>query len=87
MALSHLKPLPALKTQCGPGYGLSVCPALGVLVTSDCDKNTLSVWGLPDEASDRGTCGGAWVSAGAGAGGAWQEEEEEMMVVVVVVVG
>ncbi len=71
VALTALVPLPALETQCGPGYGLAACPSLGLLVTSDKDKNTLSVWGLPGAASGGGgASGGAGASAGAGAGGA-----------------
>jgi hypothetical protein len=70
-APTELVPLPAFKTQCGPGHGLAVCPALGLLVTSDSKENTLSVWGVPGGASGGGgTTGGAGASAGAGAGGA-----------------
>ncbi len=47
-------PLPSLKTECGKGLGLAACPALGLLVTSDKDKNTLLVWGLPGGASGGG---------------------------------
>ncbi len=65
-------PLPSLKTQCGQGYGLAACPALGLLVTSDRFKDTLSVWSLPGGASggSGGVSGGAGASAGAGARGA-----------------
>jgi hypothetical protein len=71
VALNHLKPLPALKTQCGEGCGLAACPALGLLVTSGFHKNTLSVWRLPGGASaGDGASGGAGSSAGAGARGA-----------------
>jgi hypothetical protein len=70
-ALTALVLLPSLKTECGSGFGLAACPALGLLVTSDVDKNTLSVWGLPGGTSDGGgASGGAWASAEAGAGGA-----------------
>jgi hypothetical protein len=62
--LTALVPQPAFKTQCGKGWGMAACPALGLLVTSD-RVNTLSVWGLPGGAS-----GGGGASAGAGAGGA-----------------
>ena len=51
VALTALVPLPALKTTCGMGCGLAACPALGLLVTSDYINNTLSVWGLPGDAS------------------------------------
>ncbi len=47
MGLDALVPLPALKTACGRGVGLAVCPALGLLVTSNSDENTLSVFALP----------------------------------------
>ncbi len=57
-------PLPSLLTECGKGLGLAACPALGLLVTSDKDKNTLLVWGLPGGAS-----GGGGASAEAGGGG------------------
>jgi hypothetical protein len=61
-------PLPSLKTACGKGYGLAACPALGLLVTSDCDRNTLSVWRLPGDArGGGGAFGAAGPSAGAGA--------------------
>jgi hypothetical protein len=70
VALTTLVPLPALKTQCGPGCGLAACPALGLLVTSEREENTLSVWDLPGGPSDRDTSDGAWTSAGASAGGA-----------------
>ncbi len=64
-------PLPALKTQCGRGHGLAACPTLGLLVTSDKGKNTLSVWDLPGGASrDGGASGRAGASAGAVVGGA-----------------
>jgi hypothetical protein len=68
--LTALAPLPALKTQCGQGFGLAACPALGLLVTSDSEKNTLSIWGLPGGVSGGGASGGPGACAGAGAGGA-----------------
>jgi hypothetical protein len=43
-----LQPCPQLQTQTGEGCGLAACPSLGVLVTSDQDKNTLSVWSIPE---------------------------------------
>ncbi len=70
VALTALVPLPALTTACGLGWGLAACRALGLLVTSEVGKNTLSVWDLPSGASDRGASGGAGASAGAGARGA-----------------
>jgi hypothetical protein len=70
VALPALVPLPALTTACGFGWGLAACRALGLLVTSEVAKNTLSVWDLPSGASDRGVSGGAGASAGAGARGA-----------------
>ena len=57
-----LIPLPALKTKCGSGMGMAVCPALGLLVTSNHHDNTLSVFTLP------GTGAGASASAGTSAG-------------------
>ena len=64
--LSTLAPLPALKTQCGPGEGLAVCATLGLLVTSDSEENSLSVFALPGGFSMvRATADGA---SGAGAG-------------------
>ena len=47
MDLDALVPLPALKTHCGYGYGMAVCPALSLLVTSSHRDNTLSVFALP----------------------------------------
>jgi hypothetical protein len=71
VALTALMPIPALKTQCGKGFGLAACPALGLLVTSDEDDDALSVWDLPGGASGGGgACGGAGASAAAGARGA-----------------
>ncbi len=71
VALTALVPLPALKTPCGGGLGLAACPALGLLVTSDIDKNTLSVWRLPGGASGGAAAsGGTGASTGAGASGA-----------------
>ncbi len=57
--------MPSLKTQCGAGCGLAACPTLGLLVTSDYNCNTLSVWSLP-----HGPCafGGAGSAAGARVG-------------------
>ncbi len=64
-------PLPALKTLCGLGFGVAACPALGLLVTSDDKKNTLSVWDLGGGASVGGASGGAGAPGvgGASAGG------------------
>jgi hypothetical protein len=56
--LGLLVPLPALKTPCGEGVGMAVCPTLGLLVTSSTKGNTLSVFTLPDTGA----------SSGAGAG-------------------
>ena len=46
----------SFETQCGNGFGLAACPALGLLVTSDCSKDTLSAWRLDlhDDGDDRG---------------------------------
>ncbi len=59
--VATLVPLPGLKTECGTaraGFGMAVCPALGLVVTSNHHDNTLSVSTLPH--TD--------VSYGAGAG-------------------
>ena len=48
------QPFRRLSTQSGRGHGVAACPALGLLVTSDRDKNTLSVWGVPGGASGGG---------------------------------
>ena len=40
--------LPALNTKCGQGFGLAVCRSLGLVVTSNVDDNSLSVFALPD---------------------------------------
>ena len=45
-----LTPVPQFKTACGQGYGVAACPSLGLLVTSDVNNNTLSVWSLPSGA-------------------------------------
>jgi hypothetical protein len=72
VALTSLVPLPGLETECGYGCGLAACPSLGLLVTSDDDENTLSVWSLPNGGSgDGGASGEPGASAGAGACGAW----------------
>ena len=49
MDLDAMVPLPTLKTQCGPGrgFGMAVCPTLGLLVTSNLDDNSLTVFALP----------------------------------------
>ena len=52
MDLDALLPAPALSTQCGRGCGLAVCPTLGLLVTSNFDDNTLSVFALPGSSHD-----------------------------------
>ena len=61
VGLDALVPLPALNTRCGEGFGLAACPALGLLVTSNTNDNTLSVFALPRSS-------GAGAGAGAGAG-------------------
>jgi len=52
---------------CGVGSGLAACPSLGLLVSSDYHKNTISAWALPDIAPSGGVPGEAPVLAGAGA--------------------
>ncbi len=66
VGLDALVPLPTLKTECGQGYGLAACPALGLLVTSDSNKNRLSVWGLPGGAGSLGASGGGGDGIAAG---------------------
>ncbi len=61
VGLDKLVPLPALKTDCGRGVGMAACPALGLLVTSNHNDNTLSVFALP-------RISGAGAGAGAGVG-------------------
>ena len=62
-----LQPFCRLRTHTGDGYGVAACPSLGLLVTSN--KNTLSVWGVPDGASASGGGGASgWAGASAGAG-------------------
>jgi hypothetical protein len=66
--LETLVPLPALKTTCGAGVGLAVCPTLGLVVTSNFNDNTLRVFALPScnmLVDSRAGIGGG---AGAGAG-------------------
>jgi hypothetical protein len=50
-SLDLLRPVPALKTSCEAGLGLAACPELGLLVTSSCISNTLSVFALPGRSS------------------------------------
>ena len=47
MDLGSLMPLPRLRTVCGVGYDVAACPTLGLLVTSNCEDNSLSVYRLP----------------------------------------
>ncbi len=35
------------ETDCGQGFGVAACPVLGLLVTSNGDADTLSVFALP----------------------------------------
>ncbi len=51
MSLGDLVPLPALKTRCGAGMGMAACPTLGLLVTSNSEDNTLTVFNLPQSLS------------------------------------
>ena len=43
----RLAPLPSLTTPCEPGFGLTACPILGLLVVSNGVENTLGVFALP----------------------------------------
>ena len=65
--LEDLVPLPSLTTTCGVGFGLAACPSLGLLVSSDYHKNTISAWALPDITPSGGVPGEAPVLAVAGA--------------------
>ncbi len=58
--LRTLRPVAAVK--CGRGIGLAVCPALGLIVTSNCDDSTISAYALagPDHRL-LGTWGGTAV--------------------------
>jgi hypothetical protein len=49
--VSALLVLPSLKTKCGPGSGLAVCPALSLLATSCKSDNTIDFFSLPDASS------------------------------------
>jgi hypothetical protein len=61
-------PVPALKTPCGGGCGVAICPGLGLLVTSNKMDNTLSVFSLPGPGLT-GAGAGAGVGVGVGAAG------------------
>jgi hypothetical protein len=53
-------PLPALATTCSNGCGIdgmAACAALGLVVTSNCDDNTLKVFALPDSLSYNSSTG------------------------------
>jgi hypothetical protein len=50
--LNALIPWPAFKTHCPHGAGLAACPTLGLLVISNFQTNTLSVFSLPFGISD-----------------------------------
>jgi hypothetical protein len=60
--LETLVPLPALKTRCGRGLGLAACPALGLLVTSNFNDNTLRVFTLPRTGTSYGAVAGTSAS-------------------------
>ncbi len=47
MNLDAVFPLPHLETHCGNGMGLAVCPALGLVATTNIDRNSLTVFVLP----------------------------------------
>jgi hypothetical protein len=46
VGLDALQLAPSFRTVCGRGYGLAVCPALGLLVTSNPKRSCLDVFGL-----------------------------------------
>ncbi len=60
--LDTLVPLSALCTLCASGYGMAVCPTLGLVVTSDSHKSNLSVFHLSSTSKD------AELEAGTGTG-------------------
>ena len=66
MHLWKCVPVPQYKTACGTGNGLAVCPPLGLLVTSDSDNNTLTVWSLPglDDGGGNGDSAGEGGNSG-----------------------
>jgi hypothetical protein len=64
--LQGLMPLPTITTECGEGVGLAACPTLGLLVTSNRDNNTLSVFSLRRSGEGAGAGAGAGAVAGAG---------------------
>jgi hypothetical protein len=68
VALNALAPTSSLTTNCGRGYGLAVCSALGILATSCMDDNTLSLFALRGYGSGSTASGGSTAGAGAGAG-------------------
>jgi hypothetical protein len=57
VGLDSLLPLPGFKARCGRGLGLAVWPAMGLIVTSSDDDDTISVFALP-------TCAGGEASTG-----------------------
>jgi DNA-binding beta-propeller fold protein YncE len=57
--LGLLQPFRTLRTHTGFGEGLAACPSLGLLVTSDLNMASLSVWDLPSGASGCNSSGGA----------------------------
>jgi hypothetical protein len=68
VSVADLVPLPSLKTECGEGAGLAVCPTLGLLVTSDYSDSTLSVFALPSGCPSTTDLARIGASRGAGAG-------------------
>jgi hypothetical protein len=51
VSLGDLVPVPYLLTMCGGGVGMTVCPTMGLLVTSNIIDDTLSVFALPQSLS------------------------------------
>ncbi len=60
--------MPALSQDCGAGLGLAVCPTLSLLVTSDFDQQSLTVFSL-NRTRDSPLIAGAGAGAGAVGGG------------------
>jgi hypothetical protein len=68
LTTTPMTPVPGLETKCGRGIGLAACPILPMLVTSNRDRNSLTLFSLPKGASaDAASAGGG--SCGSGGGG------------------
>jgi hypothetical protein len=73
-------PFRKFRTWTGYGVGLAACPSLGLLVTSEKDYNTLSVWGMPEGGvCDDGGLRLMFTLGGAGSVGPMQFKFDGMM--------